>query len=210
MTPDEAARLLAACAAFDNRQPSEMAKQAWAAALRGVPLDDDTFEAVARYYSAPAAPGETGRRWVEPHHVVSTRQKIREERLGTTIPAYNPTDPNEDAHTFVNRRRAQLHAIADGLEQPIPVQALTGGPHPRVAQALGNVGQMPTDEPYMPEGFRESIGMAAAPPELRIPCPKNGCHALIRQPCKTPHGRRRAQPHQARTDAVHATTGGAA
>lgn len=203
MTPDEAARLLAACAAFDNRQPSEMGKQAWAAALRDLPADDDTFEAIARYYSAPAQPGETGRRWIEPHHVRTWRTRIREERLGTTIPAYDPPTEPETGSDFVTRRRAQLTAIADGREQPVPVPALTGGPHPNVARALQGVGQMPADdEPYMPDGFREAVGYAATPPELRIPCPKDGCRAPARQPCKTPRGHRRATPHQARTDAA--------
>ena len=204
MTPDEAARLLAACSAFDNRQPSEIAKQAWAAALRDLPLDDDTFEAVARYYSAPAQPGETGRRWIEPHHVRSTRTKIREERLGPTIPAYEPTDPEEDGDSFVARRRAQLAAIADGRETAVPVTALAGGPHPRLKATVKAIGRAipDEDEPYMPAGFREQVGMEARPPELRIPCPKTGCHAPARQPCKTPHGRRRQQAHQARIDAA--------
>jgi hypothetical protein len=203
MTPDEAARLLAACAAFDNRQPSEMAKQAWAAALRDLPLDDDTFGAVARHYSAPATPGETGRRWIEPHHVRSLRSRIRDERLGPTIPAYTPPAEPETGSEFVRRRRAQLTAIADGRQQAVPVQALAGGPHPNVARALEGVGSMPDDDqPYMPEGFRESVGMAATPPELRVACPKAGCGALARQPCKTPRGHRRATPHQARTDAA--------
>ncbi|MFG3170615.1 hypothetical protein [Streptomyces sp. NPDC048200] len=205
MTPDEAARLLGACSAFDNRQPSEMGKQAWAAALRDLPADDDTFEAVARYYSAPAQPGETGRRWIEPHHVRTWRTKIREERLGATIPAYEPRNPNETGSDFVLRRRAQLHAIADGRETPIPVGELTGGPHPAVARQLAAVGREIPDEdeqPYMPAGFREEIGYAATPPELRVPCPKDGCRALARQPCKTPHGRRRTEAHQARKDAA--------
>ncbi|MFF9894931.1 hypothetical protein [Streptomyces longispororuber] len=207
MTPDEAARLLAAAAAFDNRQPSEIAKQAWASALRDLPLDDDTFDAVARYYSAPAAPGETGRRWIEPHHVRSHRTKIREERLGATTPAYSPADPDETAQDFVARRRAQLRAIADGRQTPTPIRSLTGGPHPTVARQLATVGRdIPdhADEPYMPDGFREAIGIAATPPELRVPCPKDGCKAPARQHCKTPHGRRRATPHQARTDAAGA------
>ena len=204
MTPDEAARLLAACAAFDNRQPSEIAKQAWAAALRDLPLDNDTFDAVARYYSAPAAPGETGRRWIEPHHVRTNRAKIREERLGPTIPAYEPPAIPETGADFITRRRAQLTAIADGREQAIPVGELTGGPHLSVARQLTAVGrEIPADdEPYMPADFREQVGMEARPPELRIPCPKDGCRAPARQPCKTPHGRRRQQPHQARIDAA--------
>jgi hypothetical protein len=204
VTPDEAARLLAACSAFDNRQPSEIAKQAWAAALRDIPLDNDTFEAVARYYSAPAAPGETGRRWIEPHHVRTTRSKIREERLGPTIPAYEPPPVPETGADFINRRRAQLQAIADGRETAIPIGELTGGPHRTIAQQLASIGRtIPDDnEPYMPADFREQVGMEARPPELRIPCPKDGCKAPARQPCKTPHGRRRSQAHQARIDAA--------
>lgn len=206
MTPDEAARLLAACSAFDNRQPSEIAKQAWASALRDLPLDNDTFDAVARYYSAPAQQGETGRRWIEPHHVRTWRTKIREERLGTTIPAYEPTDPEETGRDFISRRRAQLHAIAGGQQTAVPVQQLTGGPHRSVARQLAAVGRDIPDEdddrPYMPEDFRERVGMEARPPELAVPCPKEGCRAPARQPCKTPHGRRRAQAHQARIDAA--------
>lgn len=210
MIKSEAAELLTRAAAFDNRTIGEADAAAWAAALDTLPLDNDTLTAVARYYSAPAAPGETGRRWIEPHHVRTWRSKIREERLGTTIPAYNPTDPTETGNEFTRRRRAQLTAIADGRERPTPVQALAGGPHPTVARALGNVGQMPPDdEPYMPDGFREAIGLTAAPPELRIPCPKDGCKAPTRQPCKTPRGHRRTTPHQARTDAAQAAQGAA-
>lgn len=204
MTPDEAARLLAACAAFDNRQPSEIAKQAWAAALRDLPLDNDTFDAVARFYSAPTVPGETGRRWIEPHHVRTWRTKIREERLGATIPAYEPPPVPETGADFITRRRAQLTAIADGHETAIPVGELTGGPHPRVAAQLATVGRdIPTeDKPYMPAGFREEVGMQTRPPELSVPCPKDGCRAPARQPCKTPHGRRRTEPHSARREAA--------
>lgn len=203
MTPDDAARLLAACSAFDNRQPSEIAKQAWAAALRDLPLDDDTINAVARFYAAPAAPGETGRRWIEPHHVRTWRTKIREERLGPTIPAYEPADPDETGSTFAARRRQQLRAIADGRETPIPVQQLTGGPHPRIAAQLAAVGRTvpeQDDEPYMPADFRQSIGLDARPPEYAIPCPN--CHAGARQPCHSPRGRTRRETHDARKQAA--------
>lgn len=207
MTPDDAARLLAACSAFDNRQPSEMGKQAWAAALRDLPADNDTFEAIARYYSAPAAPGETGRRWIEPHHVRTWRARIREERLGPTIPAYEPTDPDETGSTFTARRRAQLTAIADGRETPIPVQQLTGGPHPRLAHELASVGrhipEQDDDEPYMPANFRQSIGLDTRPPEYAIPCP--ACRAPARTACRTPRGRTRTTTHDARKQAARET-----
>lgn len=210
MIDSEAAELLTRAAAFDNRTIGEADATAWAAALHDLPCDNDTLQAVARYYSAPATPGETGRRWIEPHHVRTHRTAIRNERLGATIPAYKPPTELETGRDFVSRRKAQLTAIADGREAPLPIQALSGGPHRRVSAALQGVGHPEViaaldedaDEPYMPDGFREAIGLAATPPELRAPCPKDGCRAPARQPCKTPHGRRRTTPHQARTDAT--------
>lgn len=207
MTPAQAAALLTRAAAFDNRTIGETDAEAWAAALHDMPFDTDTLNAVARYYSAPTQPNETGRRWIEPHHVRTWRRRIRDERLGDTIPAYEPIRPDETGAQYVTRRRAQLTAIADGTEQPIPIRALAGGPHPSLARALATVGRdIPTDDeterPYMPAGFREEIGLAARPPELRIPCPKNGCGASARQPCRTPMGRTRTDTHQARKDAT--------
>ncbi|WP_309029057.1 zinc finger domain-containing protein [Streptomyces alfalfae] len=204
MIDSEAAELLTRAAAFDNRTIGEADATAWAAALADLPYDDDALQAVARYYSTPAAPGETGRRWIEPHHVRTHRTAIRNERLGTTIPAYKPPTEPETGRDFTARRRAQLTAIADGRETPLPIHALTGGPHPSVARAIAGIGELPGDEPYMPNGFREAIGLTTTPPELRVPCPKDGCKAPARQPCKTPHGRRRTTPHQARTDAAGA------
>lgn len=205
MTPSEATALLARAAAFDNRTVGEADAEAWAAALHDMPFDTDALNAIARYYSAPTQPGETGRRWIEPHHVRTWRTKIRDERLGETIPAYEPMHPDETGAQYVTRRRAQLRAIADGELKPIPVQALAGGPHPNVARALAAVGRdIPDeDEPYMPAGFRESIGLAARPPEYAVPCPKDGCRAAARQPCKTPMGRTRTETHQARKDAAN-------
>lgn len=207
MTPAQAAALLTRAAAFDNRTIGEADAEAWAAALNDMPFDTDALNAVARFYSAPTQPGETGRRWIEPHHVRTWRRKIRDERLGDTIPAYDPIRPDETGAQYVARRRAQLTAIADGTEQPIPVHALAGGPHPSLARQLAAVGRDVPDEdddeqPYMPDGFREEIGLTARTPEYAIPCPKDGCKAPARQPCKTPMGRTRSETHQARKDAA--------
>lgn len=206
MNRAEAAQLLTRAAAFDNRTIGEADATAWAAALADMPLDPDTLTAVARFYSEPTREGETGRRWIEPHHVRTWRKKIRGERLGDTIPAYEPMRPEETGAQFVARRRTQLAAIADGRLQPIPVNQLTGGPHPSVARAIEGAGRpVPEGEdetPYMPADFRESIGWGTRDPELTIPCPKHGCGAARFQPCKTPHGRRRTDIHQARRDAA--------
>lgn len=203
MTPIEAAKLLAHCAAFDNRKPSQAANEAWAAALHDVPGDPDAFAAVARFYSEPTREGETGRRWIEPHHVRTYRKKIRSERLGETIPAYVPPDPDETGREFLVRRRQQLTAIADGRLQPVPVRQLAGGPHPSVRRALeGAVRTVAEelDEPYVPQGFREQAGLSGRGAELRWPCPKQGCGARERQPCRTPRGKPRSESHQARRD----------
>lgn len=196
MNPAEAARLLGHAAAFDNRTVGEADATAWAAALHDLPMDPDTLAAVARYYAEPTKDGETGRRWLEPHHVKAWRKRIRAERLGETIPAYEPMQPDETGAQFVARRRAQLKAIADGRLQAIPVRELTGGPHPSVADALAGAGQMPAH-------LREQLGRATRDPEMAIACPKAGCRARERQPCTTPRGQRRSDTHQARKDAIN-------
>ena len=50
MKRSEASDLLTRCAGFDNRQPSASAAEAWASALRDIPLDADAFAAVDRFY----------------------------------------------------------------------------------------------------------------------------------------------------------------
>lgn len=204
MTKGEAAKLLAHAAAFDNRTVGEADAAAWSAALHDLPGDVDAFAAVARFYSEPTRDGETGRRWIEPHHVRTWRKKIRAERLGDTIPAYTPSDRDESGPEFVARRRAQLAAIADGRMEPTPVRQLAGGPHPGVQRALEGAVRAVDDEladrPYVPQGFRERAGMSGRGPELRFACPKQGCGARERQPCRTPMGKPRSESHLARRE----------
>lgn len=210
MNEIEAAKLLARAAAFDNRQPSEAANKAWAAALHDVPGDVDAFAAVARFYGTPPAkPGE--RLWLEPHHVRTVRKQIRDERHGETIAAYDAQHPDETGDEFAERRRRQLAAIGDGRLQPLEVKQLGGGPAPAVAQALEGRVRLVDDvldengeRPYMPRGFRQQVGMPELPPELSVPCSRadGGCGALERQPCVSPRGKRRSNAHQARQRAA--------
>ncbi|MGW7597286.1 zinc finger domain-containing protein [Streptomyces antimycoticus] len=191
MNRSEAAQLLARCAAFDNRTVGKADATAWAAALRDVPLDDDAFDAVARFYGTPSEkPGE--RLWIQPHNVKAHRLAIRKERLGTTLPAYEPPSELETGSDFISRRRAQLEAVATGRMPGAPVGELTGGPHPSVAERLSGllalVGrEVPAEDPEVAEVRR--------PGPLGVKCPK--CSAPIGRPCRTPGGKERA-PHPAR------------
>lgn len=215
MTPSEAAKLLAAVAAFDKRTIGEVDARAWAAALHDIPLDDDAFTAVARYFGTPPKDGEA-RRWLEPHHVKTMRRKIREERIEAANAFYDG-NPDESPEDFVTRRRRQLQAAADGRLDPQPVRyALEGPPHPSVARAITGVGravpQLPSPHPppYVPEMARKAIA-AANPgfaerherfPELALPCPNDQCRARERKRCTTPSGKEmREQTHPTRRDA---------
>ncbi|MER7788580.1 hypothetical protein [Streptomyces sp. NPDC097640] len=191
MNPSEAAQLLAHCAAFDNRTVGKADSRAWAAALHDVPLDADALAAVARFYGTPSEkPGE--RLWIQPHNVKAHRLALRRERLGATLPAYEPPPGLETGSDFISRRRAQLEAVATGRMSGAPVGELEGGPHPSVAkrlnEMLGRVGrEVPGEDPEVAEVRR--------PGPLGVKCPK--CSAAIGRPCRTPGGKERAT-HPAR------------
>lgn len=173
MTPDEAQKLLAACAAFDNRQPSQIAKRAWATALPDVPLDQDAFDAVARFYGTP--PKEAGQRlWIQPHDVRTFRLLIRRERLENFT--YDG-DPDETPKQYLARLRRQLDATASGeIAAASQVPALAGGPHRSLVKELERVGHA------MP-GEDEAVATVRRSGPLGIECP--ACRAPIGRPCKS-------------------------
>jgi hypothetical protein len=215
VNPSEAAQLLAHCAAFDNRTVGKADSRAWAAALNDVPLDQDALAAVARFYGTPAdKPGE--RLWIQPHNVRAHRLAIRKERLGNTLPAYEPPAVPETGAEFIRRRRAQLDAVAAGLMPGSPVGELTGGPAPEVARRLarlGRIGRLVED--VTPEELAAEIAIedgetpvadeaaeVRRPGPLGVECPN--CKAAIGRPCKigVPGDMRRPRvlknPHAAR------------
>ena len=186
MTPDDAARLLAACAAFDNRQPSEIAMRAWAKSLEDLPLDEDCFAAVARFYGTP--PDKAGERlWIQPHDVRTHRRILRAERLANFV--YEPPPDDEPGTRYAVRYRRQLSDVASGrVLGPAQAPALTGGPHPAVAERLAGIGRtVPDDDP--------EVAAVRRPGPLGRDCPT--CRAAIGCPCKTPRGKR-CNPHAAR------------
>lgn len=186
MTPDEAQQLLAACAAYDNRQPSQIAKRAWARALAKIPLDDDCFEAVARYYGTPAKDGQ--RLWIQPADVIAHRRAVRAERLENFV--YEPP-PGLDDPDFIKRLRGQQYAVGSGtMPAPSQAPALTGGPAKQVAEYLKGIGrEVPGEED-------EEVAAVRRPGPLGVECPK--CSAPIGRPCRTPRGKERAT-HPARS-----------
>ncbi|MFJ9448203.1 hypothetical protein ACIRRH_41265 [Kitasatospora sp. NPDC101235] len=215
MTPSEAAKLLAAAAAFDGRDAeSEAAARLWAEALADVPADADTFASVTRYYSTPPE-NSARRKWLEPHHVRTIRQEIRDARIPDGAFTYPLPTGSETGAEFVVRRRQQIAAIADGRINAEPIKQLKGGPHPSVADALTGVGRMPD---HVREALADALPGRRAREEARlrgdadalaIPCP--WCHAGTNDPCKRRRAAKgdkpgtwfhRTSPHPGRVDAA--------
>lgn len=191
MTPEEANRLLAHAAAFDNRQPSRVAAQAWAAALHDVPLDDDTLAAVARFYGTPPPrPGE--KLWMQPHDVRTHRRLLRAERLEGF--EYVPQPDDDDPARYLANLRAQRAAVAAGRRPAAPARpALPAAPDRDVAELVGgSIGRtVPNhDEPEPPK--------PGSP--LSVPCPT--CTARTGYHCRMRLGiRRTVHPTRARVAA---------
>ncbi|PSJ29809.1 hypothetical protein B7P34_04675 [Streptosporangium nondiastaticum] len=190
MTPADAAELLALAAAFDRRTIGEADAHAWARALRDIPLDRDTRTAVAEHYARTE-------QWITPARVREVRARIRETRIGDAHPVYDGT-PGETGAQFVERRRAQITAAADGtLPARTITQAIGAGPRRDVlalAAAVGHAVDAP-ERPYIPTAIVEQLaeqGFGArrkAFPELTVECPLHTCRARKGSPCKAPSGR---------------------
>jgi len=199
----EAGKLLAYCAAFDSRKASVTANLAWAEALKDIPADADAFAAVARFYSESDDNSDNeldDNRRIQPHHVRKLRRIIRDERIPDGAFTYPALGHDETGHEFVQRRRAQIQAIADGRLQAEPIREIAGGPHPNVAKALNDIGRMP--EHIRAELAQAGIGAKRGNwPELAVPCPLHACRALANRPCQTSKGRRMVQgTHPSRRD----------
>ena len=205
MDKGDAAELLGYCAAFDNRTVGKVDATAWAAALHDVPYDDDATAAVARYYgSAPERAGE--RLWIQPHHVRAGRLALRQERLGTTLPAYVVPAELETGAEFIRRRRAQLDAVAAGLMPRTDAPRLTGGENSFMQELSRRFGDDPVgrrvtddDEAAVTD---PAVSEVKRPGPLGVECPN--CGAAIGRPCRIGNpgnGRRPRElknPHSAR------------
>jgi hypothetical protein len=168
---NEAGQLLAAAAAFDNRQPSRAAAQAWAAALHDVPLDDDALAAVARYYGTDD-PQASGQRWIQPHHVRAHRKVIRGERIGPAGPGASipapPPELTDDPKAYAKAIKEITARIADGR---MPFRAIEGG--------RGRRGPPPAFKAARPSEDNDRV-LAQT-----ITCPVEWCPALVGEPCRS-------------------------
>jgi hypothetical protein len=200
---DEAAELLAHCSGFDNRQPSVAAAKSWAAALHDIPLDHDTRNAVAAYYTTPPQ-NEHDRLWILPHHIRTLRSKIRSKRLENF--QYEPI-AGETVGEFMARYRGQVQAIASSrVPAPSGRLALEGGPSKRFMEELEARGWdgLRTVPDSDEEADTDTVRRAGP---LGVVCP--ACQAPIGRPCKTPGGndrqplgKPRLKPHSARLRAA--------
>lgn len=186
MNAHDAAQLLMHAAAFDNRQPSKAAAEAWAAALHDIPADADALTAVARYYSTPPArPGD--RLWIQPHDVRTYRQAIRDERLEGFV--YEPVPGDDDPKVYLAAYRTQRAAVARGERPADRTPAITSNPE-RMRHIVAGVGRtIPTDQPE-PSPERSP---------LTVRCPK--CAARLGHHCRWPGGGHRPT-HAARKRAA--------
>ena len=204
MNRKEAAELLGYCTAFDNRQPSAAAATAWASALHDVPLDNDTKNAVAAYYTTPPQ-NPNDRLWILPHHVRTLRTKIRSKRLENF--QYEPID-GETVPEYLARLRGQTQAIASGRVAPPTGQltAMKGEPPRELMAGLADRGwqgnRSVDDENHAEAELVEGVRRSGP---LGVVCPVERCRAEIGKPCKSPGGtekqplgKPRLKPHSAR------------
>lgn len=113
MTPQEAAKVLAKAAAYDNRQPNEAAALAWSEALdRSLPLQD-ALRIVSEHYRDERAwimPADINRRW----RALGRERLAKAERLG--LPAA-PANIADDPQAWLTWKRTQIRAIKAGATQ---------------------------------------------------------------------------------------------
>lgn len=203
MTPTETVALTRYVQALCPQQRmDEYTPDAWHDVLSPYRLDD------ARQAAAQLAARQP---FISPGELVPEIRRIRDTRIGSQQPAYEPPRSDETGAEYIARRRAQLAAIGDGREQPVPVGALTGGPAPEVAERLrhmlARVGEMPDHiRQQITEDTGGQYGAAKARfPELAVDCPRAECRAHRGRPCHTPRGREmRNHTHDQRQQAYAA------
>ena len=110
MTPQEAAKVLAKAAAYDNRQPNEAAALAWSEALdKSMPLQD-ALRIVSEHYRDERAwvmPADVNRRW----RTLGRERLAKAERLGLPDAPANIAD---DPQAWLTWKRTQIRAIKAG------------------------------------------------------------------------------------------------
>lgn len=172
MHKSEASALLTFASAYDQRKIGAADVEAWALAMTraGVPNDESTRDAIVEYYTGtpPSEEGEIGRRFIQPHHVVSLRQRIRTERA-RRLPMPCPNDaPGVSEGDEI---RAIERAMADGrittVAEVYAYERWGGSLH--LAAISGQFPALQGPEPVADKQLQQKVQRAIAPAFGRVP-----------------------------------------
>nr|DAE82753.1 MAG TPA: Loader and inhibitor of phage G40P [Caudoviricetes sp.] len=156
MTPQEAAKVLAKAAAYDNRKPDPTASLAWAEALdRDLPLQD-ALRIISEHYRDERAwvmPADINRRW----RALGRERLAKAERLG--LPDA-PADIADNPQAWLTWKRTQIRAIKAGAS---PEQA-----EARAARAIESVPRERRELPSAPPPAEWQAMLNAAMPRKAI------------------------------------------
>lgn len=120
MNVQEAVRLLAIAAVYDNRTPSQAAAQAWAADLEGVTLAEAAAAVREHYTTSPDT-------WLKAGHVIAIVKRHRRDRARRTwlveLRELRRVDPDDPDAALAAIRRARATA---GRQEPERLALLPG------------------------------------------------------------------------------------
>lgn len=210
-------QLIAQIALADPRirreDPVERRAQAamWAGILTNVPYDFAVQAAQAHYATSqwPIAPGDIAARWQ-----ATVRDRLTRD-TGTFEPNDYPDLDPDDAVGYLQALRGQRQRVAQGVQPPSTVRAITAGPAAdEVTRRLATLGTyVPRQvddalDAYRPiKAARRTALTAGQPDPLSVDC--DWCQAPAGEPCRSrridPKGgatrnRRRSTPHPSRLD----------
>lgn len=217
MDAEEIPQLIAQIALADSRvrREDKMERRAqivmWAGILADTPYDF-ALQAVQQHYSQsqwPIAPGDIASRWQ-----ATVRDRVNRDN-GTFEPNDFPGLDPDDVIGYLQALRGQRQAVAQGVQPPNTVKAITAGAAADEVTArlktLGTYVPRQVDEvldAHRPvKAARRAALMAGEPDALSVPC--DWCQAPAGEPCRSrrvdPKGgatsnRRRSTPHPSRVD----------
>lgn len=217
MTPDQIPDLLKQVSYADPRllpgDERELLGLAalWATVLADVPADF-AIHAVGQHYAQspfPIKPSDIADRWN-----TQARDRLNRDN-GTFEPTDHPNLDPDDIAGYLATLRGQRHAVAQGIQQPNTVKAITAGPAAAEVtarlKALGSYVPQSVDEAldkYRPvKAARRAAIQAGEPDALSVSC--GWCDAPVGEPCRSrriaPGGgatssKRRSSAHPSRLD----------
>lgn len=113
MTPQETTLVLAKCATYDNRQPSQATAVAWHETLDPRITLQEALDIVTRHY-------QTSREWIMPSDINNAYEQIRLQRINSHGPITPPETLSapQDARLEVAWRGAYTDAIGSNHPDP--------------------------------------------------------------------------------------------